>query len=95
MEDSSLLQYLNFKIAQLAAGAWGGRPAPQMRLNAGATEDQRGRLMGTVDVTITTRSGEAILATIDLTPLASTTDIDDAFADTLSKVLMSHHNWPR
>jgi hypothetical protein len=95
MENSSLLQHLNFKIAQLAAGEWGGRPAPRLRLNAGAGEDQRGRLQGTIDVTIVTRSGEAVLSTIDLAPLASKSDIDDALADTLSKVLMSHYSWPR
>jgi hypothetical protein len=95
MTDKTLLQHLNFKIDQVASGEWGGRAAPRLRLAEGAGQAQDGRLHGAAEVTIATRTGEAVLSAIDLSVLKTTQDIDDAFADTLSRILMNHHKWPR
>lgn len=76
--------------------SFGGRDAPVVSVSPDTGVGADGRLHGELRVHLRRRNGEmALLDSRSLDGLASRSDLEDAFADVLSRVLGAHNNWPR
>lgn len=95
-EEPNIGTHLKLILSRIRRDQFGGRDAPEVELAEGTGVDESGVLRGRFEVRIRTRNGEkALLLTQSLDGISDRVGLEDAFASALSKVLATHHDWPR
>ena len=95
-ETADLDACLAHILGQIRQDRFGGRGAPEVSVSEATVVAPDGTLSGEIRVHVTTAAGEKVL--LEAAPLdavSSQSELEDAFADVLSRVLAKHHTWPR
>ncbi|NKC11593.1 MAG: hypothetical protein GKR94_05120 [Gammaproteobacteria bacterium] len=83
-------------LGRINQDRFGAREAPVITATDATCTNSDGMLSGELRVHIKRRSGEdALVDRLELQQIASRAELEDAFAELLSRVLAVHHKWPR